>query len=67
MKKPIHLFLIALLFLFQQGFSQSDCSGAVVVCGNTQSFNPSGIGSKLEQLACGNIEHSVCLYLQFYK
>lgn len=38
--------------------AQADCSSAVVVCGNTQQFNPSGVGSKLEQLACGGIEHN---------
>jgi PKD repeat protein len=46
------------LLLLQQNFSQSDCSSAVIACGNTESFNPSGIGTKLEQLACGGIEHN---------
>lgn len=57
MKKAKPL-LLALLFFCQQAFSQSDCSSAVVVCGNTLSYDPSGVGSKLEQLACGGIEHN---------
>ncbi|MGH2664262.1 T9SS type A sorting domain-containing protein [Flavobacterium sp.] len=51
-------FAFLMTLMFSNGWSQSDCSSAVVVCGNTQSFNPSGVGSKLEQLACGGIEHN---------
>lgn len=50
--------LIILLVFSEAGFAQADCFSAVTVCGNTQSFNPSGIGTKLEQLACGGIEHN---------
>lgn len=52
------LFTLFLFFFTCLSFAQADCSSAVVVCGNTQSFNPSGVGSKLEQLACGGIEHN---------
>ncbi|MES2774405.1 MAG: T9SS type A sorting domain-containing protein [Bacteroidota bacterium] len=58
MKKNCLLLLITCLFFIKQGYSQADCSSALVICGNTQSFNPSGVGSKLEQLACGGIEHN---------
>lgn len=51
--------MLFLALVFARGVTaQSDCSSAVVVCGNTQPFNPSGVGSKLEQLACGGIEHN---------
>jgi hypothetical protein len=56
--KSIRLLLFFLFFVPNLGFAQADCSSAVVVCGNTQTFNPSGVGSKLEQLACGGIEHN---------
>lgn len=57
--KNTYLVFLTFLMLFStNGWSQADCSSAVVICGNTQSFNPSGIGSKLEQLACGGIEHN---------
>lgn len=55
----IFTILIAALLLAGRASAQyADCSGALVICGNTQPFNPSGIGSKLEQLACGGIEHN---------
>lgn len=57
-KNVFFAFLMTTLMFYSHGWSQSDCSSAVVVCGNTQSFNPSGVGSKLEQLACGGIEHN---------
>ena len=55
------IFYVSLMFVLlfsSKSWSQSDCSSAVIVCGNTQSFNPSGVGTKLEQLACGGIEHN---------
>ena len=52
------MLLFFLLLIPTIGSAQADCSSAVIVCGNTQSFNPSGVGSKLEQLACGGIEHN---------
>ena len=56
--KSFYAFVLT-AFIFMQGtFAQSDCSSAIIACGNTQPFNPSGIGSKLEQLACGGIEHN---------
>lgn len=58
MKQTKTLLLLLLLTIFQQASAQSDCSSAVIVCGNTQPFNPSGVGTKLEQLACGGIEHN---------
>lgn len=57
-KNAFFAFLTVMLMFYSTVQSQSDCSSAVVVCGNTQSFNPSGVGSKLEQLACGGIEHN---------
>lgn len=56
--KQARMLLLPFLFFLQKGFAQSDCSSAVIVCGNTQSYNPSGVGTKLEQLACGGIEHN---------
>lgn len=56
--KQTKTLLLALLFFIQQGYSQADCSSAIIACGNTQPFNPSGVGAKLEQLACGGIEHN---------
>lgn len=52
------LFTLCFLFLTCLSYAQSDCSSAVIVCGNTQTFNPSGIGNKLEQLACGGVENN---------
>lgn len=54
------LLFLSMVLLFARGASAqyADCSSALVICGNTQPFNPSGIGSKLEQLACGGIEHN---------
>ncbi len=57
-KNNKNLFLAFVLLFSSKGWSQADCSSAVVVCGNTQTFNPSGVGAKLEQLACGGIEHN---------
>jgi PKD repeat protein len=57
-KNASYVFLTFVLLFSNESWSQSDCSSAVVVCGNTQSFNPSGVGTKLEQLACGGIEHN---------
>lgn len=56
--KKIYLLLLLLCCGTQAIFAQADCSNGIVVCGNTQSFNPSGVGTKLEQLACGGIEHN---------
>lgn len=56
--KPTKTLLLALLFCIHQTYAQSDCSSAIIVCGNTTTFNPSGVGTKLEQLACGGIEHN---------
>ncbi|RXR19412.1 T9SS type A sorting domain-containing protein [Flavobacterium amnicola] len=56
--KSIRLLLFFLLLIPTLVNAQADCSSAVIVCGNTQSFNPSGVGTKLEQLACGGIEHN---------
>ncbi|TGD59084.1 PKD domain-containing protein [Flavobacterium humi] len=56
--KSVYFAFLMTTLMFFSGWSQSDCSNAVIVCGNTQSFNPSGVGSKLEQLACGGIEHN---------
>jgi hypothetical protein len=36
----------------------ADCATALIVQGNTQFINPSGIGSKVEQLACGGKENN---------
>ncbi|MFZ4057669.1 MAG: PKD domain-containing protein [Ferruginibacter sp.] len=47
-----------MLLSFQNIFAQPDCTSAVVICGNTEFYNPSGVGTKLEQLACGGIEHN---------
>lgn len=44
------LFLVFALFFSVGIHAQADCCRAVIVCGNTQLFNPSGVGSKLEQL-----------------
>lgn len=57
MKQTCLLFL-CLLFFVQQSEAQSDCSSPIIICGNTQPYNPSGVGTKLEQLACGGIEHN---------
>ncbi|MCK6610256.1 MAG: HYR domain-containing protein [Bacteroidia bacterium] len=38
--------------------AQSDCSNPIIICGNTDSYFPNGLGSNLEQLACGNVEHN---------
>lgn len=57
-KSTSYVFLMFVLLFSIKTWSQSDCSNAVIVCGNTQSFNPSGVGTKLEQLACGGIEHN---------
>lgn len=56
--RKIYLLLLLVCFSGQVINAQSDCSNSVTVCGNTQPFNPSGVGSKLEQLACGGIEHN---------
>ena len=56
--KQTKTLLLVLLLCLQQAYAQSDCSSAIIVCGNTQPFNPSGVGTKLEQLACGGIEHN---------
>jgi len=50
--------LMAFLLCFKVAIAQSDCSSAIIVNGNTASFNPSGVGTSLEQLACGGIEHN---------
>ncbi|WP_255036472.1 PKD domain-containing protein, partial [Lacihabitans soyangensis] len=55
--------LILLVIIFSIGASQNanaqaDCSNPIIICGNTQAYNPSGVGEKLEQLACGGIEHN---------
>jgi hypothetical protein len=56
--KKIYLLLIAAFTTVSGVFAQSDCSSAIIVCGNTATYDPSGIGNKLEQLACGGIEHN---------
>ncbi len=56
--RKFYVFVLFLLLFTESSYAQSDCSSAVVICGNTQPFNPSGVGSKLEQLACGGIEHN---------
>lgn len=50
--------ILVILCFVTQVSAQSDCPTAVIVNGNTASFNPSGIGTTLEQLACGGIEHN---------
>lgn len=54
------LFLLKLLNLYfnVQISSQADCSSALNVYGNSKPFNPSGVCTNLEQLACGDIEHN---------
>jgi hypothetical protein len=54
MRKFYSLLLLMCLGM-QAAFAQADCSSAIVVCGNTQPFNPNGVGSKLEILACGGV------------
>jgi PKD repeat protein len=56
--RKIYLLLLLMCLGTQATFAQADCSSSIVVCGNTQPFNPSGVGTKLEQLACGGIEHN---------
>lgn len=56
--KKHYLFFLFLLATVLKLDAQSDCTSSVIICGNTQPFNPSGVGSKLEQLACGGIEHN---------
>ncbi len=50
--------ILVILCFVTQVSAQSDCPTAIIVNGNTASFNPSGIGTTLEQLACGGIEHN---------
>jgi PKD repeat protein len=57
MKKLLTL-IVLMLCIFSKTFSQADCSSATIVCGNTQAFNPSGVGQIWEQLACGGVEHN---------
>ncbi len=59
MKKNLTLLLL-LLCIFSKTFAQADCSSATIVCGNTQPFNPSGVGLVYEQLACSgtDVEHN---------
>jgi PKD repeat protein len=57
MKKVFLLFLL-MLSIFSKTMAQADCSTATIVCGNTQVFNPSGVGLEWEQLACGGVEHN---------
>lgn len=52
------LILLMVLLGTTTTYSQADCSSAIIVCGNTQAYNPSGVGEKSEQLACGGIEHN---------
>ncbi|MBL0153144.1 MAG: PKD domain-containing protein [Chitinophagaceae bacterium] len=56
--RKLSLIVLSFLFISLTSNAQSDCSSAVVICGNTTAFNPSGVGNKLEQLACGGIEHN---------
>jgi PKD repeat protein len=58
MKHLLYLFLLFFWGTISRMYAQADCSSAIVVCGNPQPFNPSGVGNKLEQLACGGIEHN---------
>jgi PKD repeat protein len=57
MKKLLTLFVL-MLSIFAKTFAQADCSSATIICGNTQAFNPSGVGQVWEQLACGGVEHN---------
>ena len=59
MKKNLTLFLL-MLCIFSKTFAQGDCSSASIICGNTQPFNPSGVGQVYEQLACSgtDVEHN---------
>lgn len=56
--KNLWLILLIITISPLSFFAQSDCANPVIICGNTQAFNPSGVGTKLEQLACGGIEHN---------
>lgn len=56
--RKLYLLVVAIMLATTNIYSQADCSSAIVICGNTEPFNPSGVGQKLEQLACGGIEHN---------
>lgn len=57
MRKIFLLFSLSLVIsIFAK--AQSDCSSAIVICGNPESHSPNGVGTHLEQLACGGIEHN---------
>ncbi len=51
------IFLI-ITFVSNNANAQADCSNAIVICGNTQAYQASGVGEELEQLACGGVEHN---------
>jgi PKD repeat protein len=54
------MLLCAVVFFVTTSLAQADCSSATIVCGNTQAFNPSGVGLVYEQLACtsSDVEHN---------
>jgi PKD repeat protein len=56
--RKIFTIFIAFICLGSKIQAQGDCSSATIVCGNTQAFNPSGVGQVWEQLACGGVEHN---------
>ena len=58
--KRILLFCFMIQLCIIKSFAQADCSSATIVCGNTQAFNPSGIGLVQEQLGCtgSDVEHN---------
>ena len=60
MKRIIYLLFMLFAFLYRIDIAnaQADCSNPIIICGNTGTYNPSGVGNKLEQLACGGIEHN---------
>lgn len=58
------ILLFFVLFISQIAYSQSDCSGALAVCGNTNiSFTPSGAGTQETLGGCLSTEH----YSVWYK
>ncbi|MCG2611069.1 T9SS type B sorting domain-containing protein [Flavobacterium sp. SM15] len=51
--KPPQFYLI-LLFFFQLGFAQKDCSDAIIVCGNSNFDNLSATGAGVQELTGTN-------------
>ncbi len=58
--RKIYLIIIIVLVSTIKMIAQADCSSATIVCGNTQTFNPSGVGLVYEQLGCAgtDVEHN---------